>query len=63
MVPNGWEISTLNDAGIVVIDGDRGKEYPKSTEFSDSGYCVFLSAKNVSKRGFLFEQVSFIRAC
>ena len=60
MVPNGWEISTLNDAGIVVIDGDRGKEYPKSTEFSDSGYCVFLSAKNVSKRGFLFEQVSFI---
>ncbi len=47
MVPNGWEIKTLEQANITVTDGDRGKEYPKSSEFFDSGYCLFLSAKNL----------------
>ena len=60
MVPKGWSVNTLADAGVVVIDGDRGKEYPKSTEFYSSGYCVFLSAKNVSKGGFAFNEVQFI---
>ncbi|MFB0954129.1 MAG: restriction endonuclease subunit S, partial [Aeromonadaceae bacterium] len=60
MMPKGWSVNTLADAGVVVIDGDRGKEYPKSTEFYSSGYCVFLSAKNVSKGGFAFNEVQFI---
>lgn len=43
-----------------IIDGDRGKNYPKSEEFYDDGYCLFLSAKNVTKNGFLFETNQFI---
>ena len=43
-----------------IIDGDRGKNYPKATDFSDNGYCLFLNAKNVTKEGFSFEQTQFI---
>ena len=43
-----------------IIDGDRGKNYPKSEDFSDNGYCLFLSAKNVTKKGFSFETNQFI---
>lgn len=60
MVPNGWEIKTLDAAKVVVTDGDRGKEYPKSSDFSEDGYCLFLSAKNVTKRGFSFSEKQFI---
>jgi type I restriction enzyme S subunit len=60
MVPSGWSFKKLEEANITITDGDRGKEYPKSTEFSDSGYCLFLSAKNVSKNGFLFSETQFI---
>ena len=35
-----------------IIDGDRGKNYPKQEEFSDSGFCLFLNAKNVTAQGF-----------
>lgn len=60
MVPNGWKLKSFEKAGIKVVDGDRGKEYPKSTDFHDDGYCLFLSAKNVTKNGFLFEENQFI---
>lgn len=60
MVPSGWSFKKLEEANITITDGDRGKEYPKSTEFSDSGYCLFLSAKNVSKNGFSFSETQFI---
>ncbi|MFC6204809.1 restriction endonuclease subunit S [Psychrobacter urativorans] len=60
MVPSGWEVKTLEQANITVTDGDRGKEYPKSSEFFDSGYCLFLSAKNVTKNGFSFLDTQFI---
>lgn len=43
-----------------VIDGDRGKNYPKATDFFDEGYCLFLNAKNVTKNGFCFDTVQFI---
>ena len=43
-----------------IIDGDRGENYPKSEDFSDDDYCLFLSAKNVTKNGFLFENNQFI---
>ena len=55
-----WEEKTLIDAGITVTDGDRGKEYPNSSEFYDEGDYLFLSAKNVTKKGFLFEETQFI---
>ena len=50
---------TLSDY-VEIIDGDRGKNYPKAEEFSPEGYCLFLSAKNVTKEGFLFKQLQFI---
>jgi type I restriction enzyme S subunit len=43
-----------------LIDGDRGTNYPKQGDFSPEGFCLFLSAKNVSKNGFIFNEVSFI---
>lgn len=55
-----WEEKTLIDAGMTVTDGDRGKEYPNSSEFYDEGDYLFLSAKNVTKKGFLFEETQFI---
>ncbi|WP_296211252.1 restriction endonuclease subunit S [Psychrobacter sp. UBA3480] len=55
-----WEERTLIDAGMTVTDGDRGKEYPNSSEFYDKGDYLFLSAKNVTKKGFLFEETQFI---
>ena len=60
MVPNGWVAESLEKAGILVTDGDRGKEYPKSSEFMEQDHCLFLSAKNVTKNGFSFEEKQFI---
>ena len=45
---------------VSVIDGDRGLNYPKAEEYSSDGYCLFLSAKNVTKIGFLFNEFQFI---
>ncbi len=47
-------------APFEIIDGDRGKNYPKQNEFSDSGHCVFLSATNVTQSGFEFSECQFI---
>ena len=47
-------------AVCTIIDGDRGKYYPKQDEFSDTGYCLFLNAKNVTTSGFSFENCMFI---
>jgi type I restriction enzyme S subunit len=58
--PMGWERMTYKEAPIEIIDGDRGKEYPSSGDFDDDGFCLFLSAKNVTKRGFNFDDKSFI---
>ncbi len=55
-----WEEKTFSQANIKVIDGDRGDNYPNSSDFSDDGYCLFLNAKNVTKSGFIFNEVSFI---
>ena len=43
-----------------IIDGDRGKNYPKSEEILDDGYCLFLNAKNVTQKGIDFENCNFI---
>ena len=54
-----WEEKNLGDI-VKVIDGDRGANYPSNDELFDTGYCLFLSAKNVTKEGFRFRECTFI---
>ena len=54
------DIVTFKSAPIEIIDGDRGKNYPKQDEFTDEGYCLFLNAKNVTENGFNFDTKMFI---
>lgn len=57
----GWEEKKLGDRGLFqIIDGDRGKNYPKKSDFSHAGYCLFLNTKNVRFDGFDFKTVMFI---
>jgi len=55
-----WHRSTIEKSGLKIIDGDRGNNYPNGSDFSLSGYCLFLNAKNVTKSGFNFSETSFI---
>ncbi len=43
-----------------IIDGDRGKNYPKSNELQPQGYCLFLNTKNVPDNKFNFSECTFI---
>ena len=43
-----------------IIDGDRGKNYPKQDELLDEGYCLFLNTGNVTKTGFSFNVNQYI---
>lgn len=45
---------------LEIIDGDRGKSYPKKADFQPTGYCLFLSTKNVRQNGFKFDDCQFI---
>jgi type I restriction enzyme S subunit len=59
-IPVGWEVETIEGLNILVLDGDRGKEYPKEKDFFQHEHCLFLSAKNVTKKGFRFDVSMFI---
>lgn len=48
------------EAPFQIIDGDRGKNYPKQGEFTATGHCLFLSATNVTKTGFDFSACQFV---
>jgi len=51
----------LGDGSLInIIDGDRGKNYPKKADFLESGHCLFLNTKNVRPDGFRFDSVMFI---
>lgn len=50
----------LEATGIQIIDGDRGANYPKKSDFTKDGYCVFLDASNVTKDGFNLDAPAFI---
>jgi type I restriction enzyme S subunit len=50
----------LERAPIEIIDGDRGTHYPGQNELQDEGYCLFLSATNVTTSGFKFDSCQFI---
>jgi restriction endonuclease S subunit len=57
----GWEEKKFGDKTIFeIIDGDRGKNYPKKTDFLQNGYCLFLNTKNVRPDGFSFGTTMFI---
>lgn len=43
-----------------IIDGDRGKNYPKQEDFFEEEYCLFLNAKNVTNHGFDFSECMFV---
>ena len=47
---------------LQIIDGDRGENYPKASDFHDKGHCLFLNTKNVRPDGFDFESTMFITA-
>jgi type I restriction enzyme S subunit len=55
-----FEQALLGESSLQIIDGDRGTNYPKQNEFAQNGYCLFLSAKNVTSNGFEFSEMSFI---
>ena len=60
-IPDGWEVFSFGNKELVnIIDGDRGKNYPKEKDFFDKGYCLFLNTKNVTNRGFNFNTNKYI---
>lgn len=59
----GWVERKLGDQTLLrMIDGDRGANYPKATDFLDNGPCLFLNTKNVKPDGFEFDSTMFISA-
>lgn len=59
-LPEGWEERKLKDTGIQMIDGDRGKNYPKQSDYFDKEFCLFLNTGNVTSSGFVFDNLKFI---
>ena len=55
-----WKEVRLGEAPLQIIDGDRGKNYPKQKELFDNGYCLFLNTKNVLNAKFDFTECQFI---
>lgn len=52
----------LADAPLVIMDGDRGTNYPSQDEFNSLGHCLFLNTGNVTKDGFSFSNCAYISA-
>lgn len=55
-----WPQISFADAPLTIIDGDRGSNYPKQSDFLKVGHCLFLNTGNVTLDGFKFEECSFI---
>lgn len=56
-----WDEKKLGDKNLFqIIDGDRGKNYPKKSDFLNNGHCLFLNTKNVRPDGFDFRTTMFI---
>ena len=54
-----WRTSKIDEI-FVCIDGDRGPNYPKKSDYKQTGYCLFLSTKNVREYGWKFDDLVFI---
>ncbi len=57
---NNLKLIPLSDTSIELVDGDRGNNYPKKTDFIHNGYCLFLDSSNLTKNGFDFSSKIFI---
>ena len=58
---DGWEEKKLGDKHLLeLVDGDRGTNYPKRSDFLAEGFCLFLNTKNVRPDGFDFKTRMFI---
>jgi type I restriction enzyme, S subunit len=55
-----WRILPLATSPVNIIDGDRGAEYPKKTDFHSKGDWLFLDTSNVRADGFDFSRCQFI---
>ena len=55
-----WHCVALSEAPVEIVDGDRGKNYPKKHEFVGGGNCLFLNAGNVTADGFNFSTCFFV---
>lgn len=58
-IPKDWEVVKLGDV-YQILDWDRWTNYPKQNDFLNEWYCLFLSAKNVTKNWFRFSENQFI---
>lgn len=55
------EISDLEkNNDFIIEDGDRGKNYPKSSDFDSKGYCVFLNTGNIVNDCLFLDNLNFI---
>ncbi len=59
-IPKKWKVTSILDSDIQIIDGDRGLSYPNKNDFSNEGYCLFLSARNFIDDHFDFREYVFI---
>ena len=59
-IDSSWPLVKIGEAPLEIIDGDRGQNYPKKEEFSETGHCLFLNTSNVRRNGFRFNEMQFI---
>ena len=59
-IPRAWEISTVRELDLLIIDGDRGSNYPDESQLFAQGFCVFLNNKNIVDGNFDFSSAQFI---
>jgi type I restriction enzyme S subunit len=59
-VPEDWDVAAIKDAPFKLIDGDRGVNYPKLSDFTSGGYCLFLNNKNIKNDQFVFSDIQFV---
>jgi len=59
-IPREWEVSTVGQLELQIIDGDRGSNYPNESQLSDQGFCVFLNNKNIVDGSIDFSAAQFI---
>jgi len=58
-IPINWKSGTLDEIAEI-IDGDRGKNYPKQEDMKQNGFCLFLNTGNLTRNGFKFSKTTFI---
>jgi type I restriction enzyme, S subunit len=60
LITKDINILKLEDTNIEIIDGDRGKQYPKKNELLNEGYCAFFNNKNITGDKISLEEVDYV---